>query len=120
MRKDSLPNGAANVLEIDIDPVRASFCKGHWAVSGLVINACCKTKFRNQEAAFAWPASNANGPCAPNFCQLPHKRADCACCCGHNDGVSFFGFTDRSEARICREARHTENTEICGHRRNLG
>src|SRR6266404_5761204 len=120
MWKDSLPNCAANVLEINIDPVRACSCKGLWEVRGLVVNGSRKTKFRNQEVAFAWTASNTDGPCAPNFSQLPHKRADCACRCGHNDSVSFFRFTDRPEARICREARHTENTEICGHGRNLG
>jgi len=53
MWKDSLPNGAANVLEINIDPVRACFCKGLWEVSGLVVNGSRKTKFRNQEVAFA-------------------------------------------------------------------
>src|SRR5260221_11827002 len=120
MGKESLPNGAANVLEINIDPVRACFCKGLWEVSGLVVNGSRKTKYRNQEVAFAWTASNTNGPRAPNFSQLPHKRADCASSCLHNDHVSFFRFTDPPKTRISREASHPANTKKSEYSRHLG
>jgi hypothetical protein len=72
-RQHSLPNGAADVFEINIDPIRAGSCELFGKVRCTMIDSGIEAKFFENRAAFFRAASDADSSCARELGELPDQ-----------------------------------------------
>src|SRR5258707_11763291 len=69
----SLPNGAADVFEINIDPIRTGSYELFGKVRYAMINNGIEAKFFDDRAAFFRAAGDADSSCASQLGELPNQ-----------------------------------------------
>ena len=69
----SLPNGAADVFEINIDPIRTGSCELFGKVRCAMVDSGVEAKFFEKQAAFFGATGDADGSCASELGELPNQ-----------------------------------------------
>src|SRR5258707_11835404 len=69
----SLPNGAAAVFEINIDPIRTGSCELFGKVTYAMIDSGIEAKFFDDRVAFFGAAGDADSSCASHLGELPNQ-----------------------------------------------
>ena len=119
-RQHRLPHGAADVLEIDIDALRAGSRQVLGEIGRAMIDRGVETQLLAHMPALVGAAGDADGAGAGHFGELPDQRADRAARGRDDHGLARFRLADRVQARIGREAGHAEHAEPGRDRRQLG
>ena len=110
-RQHGLEHGAADVLEIDVDALRASGGEPLAQPRLVVIQAGIEAEFLNGPVALCLAAGNADGTAALDLRNLTDHRTDRARGGGHHHGLAGLGLADVEQTHVRREARHAEYPE---------
>ena len=108
-RQYGLPDGAADILEIDINSVRTSFNQPCLKVTRSVIDCRIEAERVRQVSALVRSSGDTDGPFAPAvMASCPDQRTDGAACGSHSNGLTGRGLADERKPGPSRESRHSE------------
>src|SRR6516165_6705482 len=106
-----MPNRAADIFEINIDPVRTGSSELFGEIGRAMIDSDVEAKFFHNGAAFFGAASDDHCSRASHRSELSNERTHrSACGCDYN-GLARLRLTDQVETRVGGEARHAEHAE---------
>ena len=111
---------AADVVEVDIDALRAMLAQRRAHVLVLVVDGRVEAEFVHQVAALVGAAGDADHAAALDPGHLPDHHPDRASGTGHHHGVAFLRGADVEQAEICGHAGHPEHAQVGGQRGEPG
>ena len=115
-RDDGVHDVAADVLEVDVDPVRAEPVQGRADVLALVVDGPVEPEFAGQPVALGLAAGDADHAGALQLGDLADDRADRTGGGGDDDGLARLRLADLAEAEPGRKARAAQNAHVGGQR----
>ena len=107
---------AADVVEVDVDALRAVLREGGLHVLGLVIDGGIEAQVLDDVVAFLGSAGDADGAAALDLGDLAGDGADGAGGARKDDGLARLGLTDIQQAEVGRQSGHAEGTQVDGQR----
>ena len=108
---------AADVIEIHINSLRATFLQGLSNVRGLVIDRRISSQFLAQVAILFVAAGDTHHTTAFDLRNLQHSHADSARGARDNDGLAFFRLANVEQAEVGGQPRHPQDPECRAHRK---
>src|SRR5260370_2295651 len=93
-RKHCFEHRAADILEIDVDALRAGFLELGRQIGIAMIQALIEPELASDVIAFVLAARDADGTRALDPGDLPDRRADRAGCRGNDDGFAGLRLAD--------------------------
>src|SRR5215207_10204386 len=119
-REHRIPHRAADVLEIDVDALRAGGLELLREIRCAVVDGGVEAELLDQRSAFVGAAGDADGAASFELRDLADERADRSGRRGDSDGLARLRLADVEETRIGRHARHAEDAERRRGRRRRG
>ena len=104
-------NLAADVIEVDVDAVRAGRGELSVQVAAAVVYAGIKTELACDVLAFGRAAGDANDATAFDLRNLAGDAANRAARSGHDHGLACLGHADVEQADPCGNAGHTHHAK---------
>jgi len=111
VRPHRLLNGAADVLKIDVDPLRAGTLELFGEVGRAVIDASIEAQLAGDEMALLGSTGDSDNAAALDLCDLPDDRADGAGGSCNDDSLSRFRLADFEKPHIRGHPGHSENAQ---------
>src|ERR1700747_2184849 len=110
-RQHRIEYWTADILEIDIDALRAGRFQ-IFAKPGLaMIEARVESELVPNEVALLFASGNADNPAALDLCDLADHRPNSPRGRSHDNGLSGLGFSDIQQARVGGESWHAEHAK---------
>ena len=97
--KNDVENVAADIVEIDVDPVGTMRAQALANVLGLVVDRRIEPEFVDEVAALRGAAGDADRAASLDFCDLPDGRANRAGGAGNDDRITLIGRADIEQAK---------------------
>ena len=119
-REHRFEHRAADVFEIDVDPLRAGVLQFRREIGIAVIETVIEAEFILDVGALVLAAGDADRARALDACDLADGRADRAGSGGDNYSLASLRLADIEQARIRGHAGHTEHADSGRDRRDLG
>src|SRR5690606_25832893 len=110
-RQDGIENLSADVLEVDIDALRARRLEVGRQIARLVVNGSIEPEFVDQILALLRPACDADGTATFELRDLRNNRADGARRGRYHDGFTRLRLADLEQAEIRSPARHPQSAD---------
>ena len=117
-RQHRLPDRPADVLEVDIDAVRAGRRQLGGEIGVPVIDGGVEAKLVLHIRAFLGAARDADCPCAGDLRELADQRPDRSTRRRDDHRFSGLRFTDHAQAAVCSEPGHPEHAKASCHWRH--
>src|SRR5690606_19138434 len=111
---------AADIFEIDIDPLRRRRLEGGVHSAGLVVDAGVEAELGDDIVAFRLAAGDADDAAALELGDLPDDGADRTAGGRDHDGFARLRLADFHQAVMGGAARHAEDAQSRRDRRHLG
>src|ERR1700683_1191880 len=118
IRESSFQNVTTDVVEVDVDALRASLSQDLRHVFGLVIYDRVKSQIGDEIAALVCTARDTDRAAALDFGNLPHDRAHGPSRRRHDYSVAKSRLAGFEQAEICRHTRHAQHVEESWKRRH--
>ena len=119
-REHRVPHRAADVLEIDVDALRAGGLELLREIRRAVVDGGVEAELLDQRSALVGAAGDADRAAALDLRDLADERADRPGRRGDDDGLAGLRLADVEETRIGGHARHAEHAERGRGRRRRG
>jgi 4-amino-4-deoxy-L-arabinose transferase-like glycosyltransferase len=109
--QNGVEDGTADVLEIDVDSLRAGGFQRLGEIRPSVVDACVEPELLYDILALALAAGNPDRPASPGLGELAHNRANRTRSCGDHDGLAGFRLPDVHQAGPGGHSRHPEHAQ---------